>query len=205
MQSPGAALHFYPQRSPSRRYASVAFVAAIHAALIYALLTGLRPAIVKVVDRAMDTHVIEADVVKPVDTPKPVQPTLEKPVIHNTAVEPQIRIDNSAAPPITTAPAQPPVSDSAASSVSGTHSTPPYPPDARRLNQEGTVVLQLTIGVDGRVVTADVVRSSGVPELDQTASAWVLAHWRYKPAMQGGVAVMSSAQAAVKFDLRSAR
>ncbi|WP_244120022.1 energy transducer TonB, partial [Burkholderia gladioli] len=43
---------------------------------------------------------------------------------------------------------------------------PDYPPKARRLEQEGTVVVRLTIGADGAVKTARVARSSGYPLLD---------------------------------------
>jgi outer membrane biosynthesis protein TonB len=48
------------------------------------------------------------------------------------------------------------------------------------------------------------LQSSGFPELDQAAVAWVVSHWKYKPAVQGGVTVTSQSQAAVRFDLKQA-
>ena len=50
-----------------------------------------------------------------------------------------------------------------------------------------------------------VLNHEGYAELDAAAVSWVQAHWKYKPAFQNGIAVTSQAQAAVKFDLRTAR
>jgi outer membrane biosynthesis protein TonB len=49
-----------------------------------------------------------------------------------------------------------------------------------------------------------VIQSSGYPDLDAAAAVWVQAHWRYNPAVQGGVPVPSQTRAAVKFDIRRA-
>lgn len=205
MQRPGAIVHFTPQQPPTRRYAVIAFVGILHGALLYALMNGLAPKIVQVVQHEVSTRVIETQVEQPRETVKQVQPTLIKPQI-NTAVEPQIEIDAPSESPISVAPAQSaPAADTQASSIGSTHSTPPYPPNARRLGQQGRVQLKLTISPEGKVVHADIVQSSGFPELDQTAASWVVAHWRYRPAIQGGVAVMSTALAAVKFNIKLAR
>lgn len=203
MQRPGVVTHFTPQQPPSRRYAVIASVGILHLAFIYALMNGLAPKIVRVVQHEVSTRVIETQVEQPKETVKPVQPTLIKPQI-NTAVEPQIKINAPSQSPISVAPAQSAPSDTQASAIGSTHSRPPYPPDARRLGQQGRVELQLTISAEGKVLKADIVKSSGFPELDQTAQSWVVAHWRYQPAIQGGVAVMSTALAAVKFDIKSA-
>jgi TonB family protein len=67
------------------------------------------------------------------------------------------------------------------------------------------VLLRLTISPNGDVVAADIARTSGFAELDAQAASWVLAHWKYKPAIVSGVAVTSQTQAAVKFDLKLMR
>ena len=206
MQNPSAAIHFTPQRPPSRRYMAVAFVGALHIGLIYVLVTGLMPPILKIVPHApFDTHVIEATIEKPTIPPKPVEPAMQKPTVA-TVPPPKFHTEAPTQSPIQVKPVEPSAPASrAAAAIGPTHSTPPYPPYARRLNHEGTVQLRLTVGPDGRVLRADVVRSSGWPELDETAAAWVVAHWRYRPALQGGMPVTATALAAVRFDLKSAR
>ncbi len=204
MQRPGVTIRFTPQQPPSRRYAVIASVGILHVVMIYALMSGLAPKIVRVVQHEVSTRVIETHVEQPKETVKQVQPTLVKPQI-NTAVEPEIEIDAPAQSPISVAPAESSPSNTQATAIGSSHSTPPYPPNARRLGQQGRVQLRLTISPEGKVVRADIMKSSGYPELDQTAQAWVVSHWRYKPAIQGGVAVMSTALAGVRFDLRTAR
>jgi len=121
-----------------------------------------------------------------------------------------IKIEPTEGRPIVTAtlPAEPvPVAPMpagvtrAAMGVLATHTTPPYPPIARRIGAEGKVTLRLTVTAEGRVTQADVVTSSGRDDLDQTAQQWIVAHWIYKPAQANGVAVTSKALATVTFTL----
>ena len=100
---------------------------------------------------------------------------------------------------------RPTIPDRAAIGVAATHTTPPYPPIARRIGAEGKVTLRLTVTAEGRVSQADVVTSSGRDELDQAAQQWILAHWIYKPAQANGVAVSSKALATVTFSLTNER
>lgn len=177
----------------------------VNIAFGYALMSGMATKIIQVVPRAMEVSVIT--------TPEQPQPTIAPPKTvmaqPDTSVDmppPDIQIQSEPTPNALTASTAPsaPITDGAASAVGSTHTIPPYPPEARRLGQQGTVMLRLTISASGEVTAADVVQSSGYPELDQTAAAWVMAHWKYKPAIQGGVAVESTSTAAVKFDLRKA-
>lgn len=93
----------------------------------------------------------------------------------------------------------------AAVGILSTHSVPPYPPIARRIGAEGKVTLRLTVSAEGRVTQADIVTSSGRDELDETAQAWILAHWAYKPALENGVPVASHVLATVTFSLAAER
>jgi protein TonB len=88
-------------------------------------------------------------------------------------------------------------------SVASTHTIPPYPALDIRLGNQGTVVLRLLVGTDGRVLDAKVVRTSGSESLDRAARSWVMARWRYQPAIRGGTAVQGAVDVAVKFDLRN--
>ncbi|WP_296942850.1 energy transducer TonB [uncultured Massilia sp.] len=64
---------------------------------------------------------------------------------------------------------------------------PAYPTRALRNEESGTTTLALLVGVDGRVTSARVERSSGSRELDQ-AALHALSLCTFKPAMNNGVA-----------------
>jgi protein TonB len=105
-------------------------------------------------------------------------------------------------------PPMPPTSagvDRAAVSVAGTHTVPPYPSVARRLGLEGMVTFRLTVGTDGRVSAAEVVTSAGSAELDQVARDWILAHWRYRPALKDGNPAPAQLLASVTYSLKNER
>ncbi|WP_244110902.1 energy transducer TonB [Burkholderia gladioli] len=77
---------------------------------------------------------------------------------------------------------------------------PDYPPKARRLEQEGTVVVRLTIGADGAVKTARVARSSGYPLLDAAALISIEAG-RCQPYTTAGIARAVEAEQPIAFNL----
>lgn len=80
-------------------------------------------------------------------------------------------------------------------------SAPPYPRDALRAAQQGTVVLQVTVDVDGRPIDVSVRTSSGHRRLDEAARRHVLQHWRFRPAMRDGMAVQAIGLVPVEFSL----
>jgi protein TonB len=63
---------------------------------------------------------------------------------------------------------------------------PVYPPISRRLGEQGTVLVNVLIGVDGTAHSAEIKKSSGFDRLDQSALAMVL-KWRYTPGKRAGV------------------
>jgi len=110
-------------------------------------------------------------------------------------------------PPVKTPPPKPallPAPPVPAAAIAGTHTLPPYPPMARRLGREGGVVLDILIGTDGRVSSASIAASSGLVELDEAARAWVLSHWRYRPATQNGRPIAERTRVKVVFNLSQA-
>jgi protein TonB len=124
-------------------------------------------------------------------------------------IEPPARPD-SLVVPVTPPPAkpQPPSAagpDRAASAIPATHTSPPYPPLALRLGQEGKVTLRLTVLADGHVGKADIEVSSGSIELDNAAQGWIVAHWRYKSAQDKGQPVVSQILATMIFNLKDQR
>lgn len=78
---------------------------------------------------------------------------------------------------------------------------PPYPAAARRMGEEGSVVVHVTIGRDGRVLAATVAQSSGSPRLDAAAIAQALKAWRFTPALADGEAVEAARDITVRFRL----
>jgi len=72
---------------------------------------------------------------------------------------------------------------------------------AVRPNPTGVVVLQLLVGVDGRVIEAGVVDSSGDPRLDDAAREHVLRNWRFRPATQDGAPAMAAGRVPIVFTL----
>jgi TonB family protein len=65
---------------------------------------------------------------------------------------------------------------------------PPYPTDARRKGQEGTVVVRVQINESGRVTHSSIVSSSGIASLDEAALK--AARGRiYEPARRGNTPV----------------
>lgn len=211
MNNPALAFHAPLENTSSgwRRYAGISLAVALNGLLIWALASGLAIKISKYVPPALIAKVIDEPQVQPKQVTPPPTPQMEKVIPTEQTPPPIIQIaPDPNAQTIQVQPQQQPQvqrTDSSASGLTNTHTTPPYPPVARRLGQQGTVILSITVAADGSVSEAQVATSSGVPELDHAALEWVRSHWRYKPAMQGGVGVPSTTQAAVKFDLKQVR
>ena len=75
---------------------------------------------------------------------------------------------------------------------------PVYPPEAFAKKIQGTVLVEILIDVDGRVVRATV--RHGVPQLNAAAVEAVL-QWRFTPATKKGRPVPSLATAPVQFTI----
>ena len=129
-------------------------------------------------------------------TPDPVpQPTPSAPV-SAPAIAP------APGPSLAAAPAPPStvrVSDLSARMTSG--APPRYPMDSRRKREQGTVVLSLVLGTDGRVETISVSRSSGFDRLDQAALSAVR-KWRWAPMVQNGNPVQMKGVVEIPFVLK---
>ena len=77
---------------------------------------------------------------------------------------------------------------------------PPYPASKLLNEEEATLTLRLTIDDRGRVVSVEPVGRADAAFLD-AARRHLIAHWRYKPAMEDGHAVSSSAVIRLRFEL----
>jgi protein TonB len=99
-------------------------------------------------------------------------------------------------------PSQPPVRVGAIAPPQKIKDVKPiYPPEAQRANVQGVIVVELTIGPDGRVTDARILRS--IPLLDQAALDAVR-QWEYTPVLLNGVAITYIMTATVNFTLQGA-
>jgi protein TonB len=66
---------------------------------------------------------------------------------------------------------------------------PDYPPTSRRLGEEGSVILQVLVGADGKVQEGKIKTSSGFSRLDEAALKHALRAWRFTPGTEDGAPV----------------
>jgi protein TonB len=76
---------------------------------------------------------------------------------------------------------------------------PAYPPIAQSARVQGVVILEATIGPDGRVQDVRVLRS--IPLLD-SAAIEAVRQWQYTPTLLNGVPVPVIMTVTVNFTLR---
>lgn len=83
-----------------------------------------------------------------------------------------------------------------------TNEAPVYPEEARAAGLQGKVTLQLHIGVDGRVESLKVLKSSGANSLDEAALATVK-RWRFEPARRNGRPLAMDVKTSVNFQIEA--
>ncbi len=83
------------------------------------------------------------------------------------------------------------------------NSRPPYPSSARQSGHEGTVTVRIRLNEEGRPEWTSVVRSSGFPELDQSALEHIRANWRFYPAEKYGKPISWTVEVPVVFSLKN--
>lgn len=79
---------------------------------------------------------------------------------------------------------------------------PKYPLQARRLHEQGTVLLRVQVSAAGGALQVLVEHSSGWPALDASALD-VVRRWRFEPARRGRDPVAAWVLVPIEFDLRS--
>jgi protein TonB len=145
----------------------------------------------------------QATVPSPVVAPPPLVQTPAAPVeVMTSPTPPPPAAVVAAGPPSPAPPAPPAVESMGDISSKMIEATPPrYPQDSRRKHEQGTVVLAVLLGVDGRVAEISVSRSSGFERLDRAALAAVQ-RWRWSPVRRAGVPVMVRGLVEIPFVLK---
>jgi periplasmic protein TonB len=77
---------------------------------------------------------------------------------------------------------------------------PEYPMEARQRHWQGTVLLRVYVGADGRALQVNLQRSSGHDVLDESALEAVR-EWRFVPAKRGDIAEVSWVTVPIVFEL----
>jgi periplasmic protein TonB len=123
-----------------------------------------------------------------------IEPTIvtPAPIVQTLAPPPPIAVTNTPPPvkPVAVAapPAQGPVTVGNLDERLLDGKPPRYPMESRRKHEQGTVVLRIMIGTDGRVQEISIAESSGFARLDQAALQAVRT-WRWQPFVREGQAV----------------
>ncbi|MBS0213735.1 MAG: energy transducer TonB [Proteobacteria bacterium] len=151
--------------------------------------------------------------VKP-QPPTPAPPAIAPPRNHPATMQPPPAISPIAipiGPPAivasgvdTHADALPVASASETSLTPLVSPAPAYPREALRDGVSGTVVLELLVDVDGRVLQARVVHGSGDRRLDAAAREQILRYWRFQPAQRDGKAIQARGLVPVVFRIDDA-
>lgn len=189
-------------------------------AISLALLAMLTPTAPPEPLEAPDDTLI-AEFVEPPPIPAPPPPTAAQPPERivsrveqsvRVAVQPSpvaVPVDNTDAataemplvePTMSTIEVEAPASASYGAAAYESVAAPAYPPIARRQGREGETLLRVLIGVDGRALKVEINRSSGHRELDRAAIIAVR-DWRFRAAMEGGVAIESWVEVPIAFSL----
>jgi protein TonB len=195
------------------RLATIIGIVALHILVIIALENGLARTAMNIITGPLDVKIIE-EVTPDVEEPPPPPPKIETPPPFVPPPDFEITLPSEATTAITqtTSVVPPPAPPPMAAPVVKTPprsptkglSRPDYPPTARRLNQEGTVVLMIYVLEDGRVGDVRVEKSSGYPKLDEAAANHAKLRWRFIPGMEGQNAVAAWGRFAVTFKLEEA-
>ncbi len=216
-------MNFTHDKKPQINVAGLVFILVIHAVVGYVIYSGLGKRMVAKMGLQVETKLIEdvkppppKDVPPPPPPPEmkappppfipPVevnvqQPPQPSPIANATSQKPA---SNVLAPPTPTAaaPAPGPAKSVHVPAVVNfdTCAKPEWPKTSLRNEETGTVTLQFTIGVDGRVIDSKVSKSSGFRDLDKAAQIGI-SKCRFKPGMTDGKPEQSVTQVAYVWTL----
>ena len=204
------------------RFGMAAIVLAIHAVAILALVY-LGPTVVQEKLTRMQVFDVKLTPPPPPSEPAKTQksevvklaPAVQAPQVPVVTVVPPPMLVVSVAEPVAAvaAPAPPapaPAPAPAPTTVQGgdlgtqmmSGKPPRYPIESRRKREEGTVVLALVLGLDGRVESISISRSSGFVRLDEAARDAVRS-WRWAPTIRGGQPVKVRGVVEIPFVLQT--
>jgi protein TonB len=192
---------------------AILLIAALHAVTFIALVKfdviqiHKKPPPLKVFDVVEIAPPPAVEPPKPQPRAEPIVPlvTTPTPMVQTITPPPPIVV---APPPSKPAPIVAPAAPPAPMSVDNLEdrmiagNPPRYPMESRRKKEQGTVVLRLVIGTDGRVEEVSIAQSSGFDRLDQ-AALQAARSWRWQPMTRGGQPVQVRGVMSIPFVLKA--
>ena len=192
---------------PAReRLAGIAITILVHVGLIAGLLqyAPVRHALATVKPIVVSVITTPVPEVKPPPAPKQQLPaktvrTQAQPPVEKVPERPPIVAETAEVSPITLAVAEPPPAPVAQASVAPEpppivpprfnadylqNPAPTYPALARRMHEQGKVLIRVLVSVDGTPEKIELKSSSGYRRLDQSALE-TIRNWKFVPARQG--------------------
>ena len=200
--------------TPASNKRAVGFVVVVlvHALMFYALTSGLAKTMVDAMMDPLETRVIEeAQEIPEAPPPPPPKFDAPPPVVMDM---PDVVITQDTAPVAAITPTKkvaPPPPPPAADVLIAPRTNPRrpnagaeeiYPAMSKRLGEEGTVVLLLTVSGEGRVTEAKIDQSSGFERLDEAASKEAVRSWRFLPGTRNGKPETMQFRLKVTFSLK---
>jgi len=183
-------MNYAQPKPPARQVTGIAFVIALHVAIVYALVTGLATKVVEVIRQPIEARIIEEIKPPPPPTPKPIAPPPrrlfappppfvpppEVPVATPPSPNAIVAQSTTPTPSQAVTPPAPPAPASPVSASVGVvcpnsiqvRSGLRYPREALKDNLTGDVVVAFTVGADGAVTDLSITQSAG-PVLDRAA------------------------------------
>jgi len=197
-------MEFGQKPDASRRLIGVGLVIALHVLVVWGLVSGLARKAVELLPAPIETKILEETVQADEPPPPPPPPDFDVPP---PPFIPPPEINIAQPPPrptaITTvtdkpAPTPPPAPRPTGVTVKPVVKAkncrePDYPAVSERLGEAGSVVLQLLVGIDGKVTDSRIEGSSGYERLDKAAQA-ALSRCRFTPGTVDGVPAPAWAQ-----------
>ena len=205
---------------PLRRGLPLAGVAALHAAVIAAVIAFPATRERLLAPAVLDVVMVREERRSPLPPPLPVVPPRIRDVVPIAVPVPEVRIaapapaeaitaraqpvvpaapvavESAPAPATAPAPIEPPRFDMAYLR----NPAPAYPPISRRLKEEGRVILRVRVGTGGEARDVVIGTSSGFERLDRAAIEAVRA-WHFAPAKRGAEPVEAWALVPISFRL----
>jgi protein TonB len=191
-------------RWSGRRWLGILAVVGMHILLGYALIFGLARKSIEVAQAPIEAKIIE-EVIKvptlevppaPPEVPQKIEPVLVPPPVLGPVVAPAeiaITVPQNNPPPPVAEVAKPAATVSPTMDAAWSCRKPEYPSASRRMQEEGLVVLNFMVDVDGRVTDSKIESSSGYPRLDEAARR-ALSLCKFKPGMSDGKPVAAWAR-----------